>query len=326
MVQSRWVSGNSPTNRPADPFSCCCLMLPIAFAPLYAHALPAGHRFPMIKYELLPEQLLREGTAAPGDFFAATPPPIEDILRVHDAAYFERLRLGQLTRTEERTTGFPWSAALFEREITILGGTIESARQALQHGVAFNIAGGTHHAFRARGEGFCLLNDQAAAAAWLLARAPTVGQVLIVDLDVHQGNGTAAIFASEPRVFTFSMHGARNYPARKETSDLDLPLPEGTADAEYLRLLAETLPRLLDEVQPDFVFYLAGVDVLATDKLGHLALTRAGCRRRDEIVLELCHRHRLPVAVGMGGGYSERLSDIVEAHINTYRVAADLWG
>ncbi|MDO7854171.1 histone deacetylase family protein [Hymenobacter convexus] len=300
-------------------------MLSIAFAPNYAHALPDGHRFPMLKYELLPEQLLREGTATTADFFAAQPPPDEDILRVHDAGYYQRLRLGQLTRQEERATGFPWSAELFEREITILGGTIECARRALTHGVAFNIAGGTHHAFRDRGEGFCLLNDQAAAAAWLLAHGHA-RQVLIVDLDVHQGNGTATIFQHEPRVFTFSMHGARNYPARKEQSDLDLPLPDGTDDAPFLKLLADTFPRLLAEVQPDFVFYLAGVDVLATDKLGHLGLTRDGCRRRDEIVLSLCHRHQLPVVVCMGGGYSERIIDIVEAHANTFRVAASLWG
>jgi len=299
-------------------------MLPIAFAPNYAHPLPAGHRFPMLKYELLPEQLLHEGTATSADFFAAVPPADEDILRVHDVGYYQRLRLGQLTRQEERATGFPWSAALVEREVTILGGTIEAVRRALQWGVAFNIAGGTHHAFRDRGEGFCLLNDQAAAAAWLLAHGHA-RRVLIVDLDVHQGNGTAAIFQSEPRVFTFSMHGARNYPARKQTSSLDLPLPDGTDDATYLQLLGATLPRLLDDFQPDFVFYLAGVDVLATDKLGRLALTRAGCRQRDELVLGLCHRHRLPVVVCMGGGYSERIIDIVEAHANTFRVAAQLF-
>ena len=299
-------------------------MLSIAFAPCYAHPLPAGHRFPMLKYELLPEQLLHEGTATAADFFVAQPPPDEDILRVHDADYYQRLRLGQLTRQEERATGFPWSRELFEREITILGGTIECARRALAHGVAFNIAGGTHHAFRDRGEGFCLLNDQAAAAAWLLAHGHAQ-KVLIVDLDVHQGNGTAAIFRHEPRVFTFSMHGGRNYPARKEISDLDLPLPDGTADTEYLQLLAETLPRLLTEVQPDFVFYLAGVDVLATDKLGHLGLTREGCRRRDDLVLGLCHQRQLPVVVCMGGGYSEGIIDIVEAHANTFRVAAELF-
>ena len=300
-------------------------MLPIAFAPNYAHPLPDGHRFPMLKYELLPEQLLREGTAASSDFFVPTPPPVADVLLVHATEYYERLRSGQLTRQEERATGFPWSAALFEREVTILGGTIAAAQLALKHGVAFNIAGGTHHAFRARGEGFCLLNDQAAAAMWLLTHVPAMRKVLIVDLDVHQGNGTAAIFQHEPRVFTFSMHGARNYPARKETSDLDLPLPDGTDDAHYLKLLGDTLPRLLDEVQPDFVFYLAGVDVLATDKLGYLALTRAGCRQRDELVLGLCHRHRLPVMVCMGGGYSERIIDIVEAHANTFRAAAGIF-
>ncbi len=299
-------------------------MLSIAFAPCYAHPLPAGHRFPMLKYELLPEQLLYEGTATAADFFVAQPALDEDILRVHDAEYYQRLRAGQLTRQEERATGFPWSRELFEREITILGGTIECARRALMHGVAFNIAGGTHHAFRDRGEGFCLLNDQAAAAAWLLAHGHAT-KVLIIDLDVHQGNGTAAIFRHEPQVFTFSVHGGRNYPARKEQSDLDLPLPDGTTDAEYLPLLAETLPRLLAQVQPDFVFYLAGVDVLATDKLGHLGLSRAGCRRRDELVFSLCHQHRLPVVVCMGGGYSEGIIDIVEAHANTFRVAAALF-
>lgn len=300
-------------------------MLSIAWAPLYAHPLPANHRFPMLKYELLPEQLLREGVVPESAFFLPPSPPDEDILRVHAPEYYQRLRAGQLTRPEERATGFPWSPELILRETTILGGTLECARRALQHGVALNIAGGTHHAFRSRGEGFCLLNDQAAAAAYLLSRPELgVGRVLIVDLDVHQGNGTASIFGHEPRVFTFSMHGARNYPHRKERSDL-VALPDGTEDAAYLALLRETLPRLLDEFQPDFVFYLSGVDVLATDKLGHLALSRDGCRLRDEYVLGLCHQHGLPVVVCMGGGYSPRIADIVDAHVNTFRVAADLW-
>ncbi|RSK50949.1 histone deacetylase family protein [Hymenobacter rigui] len=302
-------------------------MLAIAWAPLYAHPLPDNHRFPMLKYELLPEQLLREGVVPEEAFFRPAPPPDEEILRVHEADYYHRLLAGQLTRHEERATGFPWSPELITRETTILGGTLECARRALTGGVALNIAGGTHHAFRNRGEGFCLLNDQAAAAAYLLAH-PGLGvrRVLIVDLDVHQGNGTAAIFEQEPRVFTFSMHGARNYPHRKETSDLDLPLPDGTDDATYLALLRATLPRLLDEQQPDFVFYLSGVDVLATDKLGHLSLTPEGCRQRDAYVLELCHRHQLPVVVCMGGGYSPRIADIVNAHAATFRIAADLWG
>ncbi|ALD22890.1 histone deacetylase [Hymenobacter sp. DG25A] len=301
-------------------------MLPVAWAPLYAHSLPAGHRFPMLKYELLPEQLLREDIISESSLFAPQPAATADILRTHSADYYHRLVHGQLTRQEERATGFPWSRQLMEREVAILGGTIECALRALPHGIALNIAGGTHHAFQDRGEGFCLLNDQAVAAHYLLAH-PELGirKILIVDLDVHQGNGTAAIFQQEPRVFTFSMHGARNYPHRKEHSDLDLPLADGTDDATYLQLLAETLPRLFQEVQPDFVFYLSGVDVLATDKLGHLALTREGCRQRDYQVLELCRRHQVPVVVCMGGGYSERLADIVEAHVNTYRVAAGLY-
>ncbi len=301
-------------------------MLSIAWAPLYAHPLPHNHRFPMLKYELLPEQLVREGTVSESAFFAPLAPPPPDILRTHDAGYYQRLRAGSFTRQEERATGFPWSPQLVEREVTILGGTLECARRALQSGVALNIAGGTHHAFRNRGEGFCLLNDQAAAADYLLAH-PALGvrKILIVDLDVHQGNGTAAIFKSEARVFTFSMHGARNYPHRKEQSDLDLALADGTDDATYLNLLHNTLPCLLDEVHPDFVFYLSGVDVLATDKLGHLALSREGCHQRDQFVLTLCHRHALPVVVCMGGGYSPRLTDIIEAHANTFRVAADLW-
>ncbi|WP_367949174.1 histone deacetylase [Hymenobacter sp. BRD128] len=300
----------------------------IAFAPNYVLPLPPGHRFPMLKYELLPEQLLYEGIATASDFFTPSPPPLSDVLLTHEADYVHRLLLGQLTRAEERASGFPWSPALAEREMTLLGGTIGCARRALASGgVALNVAGGTHHAFAGRPEGFCLLNDQAVAANWLLAHEPArVRQMLIIDLDVHQGNGTAAIFRHEPRVFTFSMHGARNFPGRKEASDLDLALPDGLGDAEYLTRLADVLPRLLDEqVRPDFVFYLSGVDVLATDRLGHLALTREGCRRRDELVLGACHRRGLPVVVCMGGGYSEKISDIVEAHANTYRVAASLW-
>ncbi|WP_286130417.1 histone deacetylase family protein [Solirubrum puertoriconensis] len=298
--------------------------LPVAWAPLYAHPLPAGHRFPMLKYELLPEQLIREGTIAEESIFAPIPLPDKYILETHCAGYYQRLVQGQLTRHEERATGFPWSEQLVQREVTILGGTVQCAKLARHTGVALNVAGGTHHAFADRGEGFCLLNDQAVAANYLLQHEG-INKVLIVDLDVHQGNGTAALFRHEPRVFTFSMHGARNYPARKEQSDLDLALPDGTDDATYLKLLQETLPRLLDEVQPEFVFYLSGVDVLSTDKLGHLGLTREGCRQRDRLVLELCHRHHLPVVVCMGGGYSERISDIVEAHANTFRLARELW-
>ncbi|MGI4833673.1 MAG: histone deacetylase family protein [Janthinobacterium lividum] len=301
----------------------------IAFAPSYVLPLPPGHRFPMLKYELLPQQLLHEGTATASDFFAPAPPPLADVLLTHEAGYVHRLLHGQLTRQEERASGFPWSPALAHRELVLLGGTIGCARYALNNAsAALNIAGGTHHAFAGRPEGFCLLNDQAVAANWLLTyEGARVRQLLIIDLDVHQGNGTAALFQHEPRVFTFSMHGARNFPGRKEQSDLDVALPDGTGDAEYLAILSDVLPQLLDErVRPDFVFYLSGVDVLATDKLGHLSLSRAGCRRRDELVLNALHQRGLPTVVCMGGGYSEKISDIVEAHANTYRVAASLWG
>jgi acetoin utilization deacetylase AcuC-like enzyme len=324
VVGCGWPRGRSRQRR-LLPGSVHTGMLSIAWAPLYAHPLPAGHRFPMLKYELLPEQLLHEGTITEASLFQPAPLPVAETLRTHDAAYYHRLMHGLLSRAEERATGFPWSAQLVEREVTLLGGTVECARRAWQHGISMNLAGGTHHAFADRGEGFCLLNDQAVAAHYLLAHDLRVQKILIVDLDVHQGNGTAAIFRHEPRVFTFSMHGARNYPLRKEPSDLDLPLADGTDDATYLALLGATLPRLLDEVQPDFVFYLAGVDVLATDKLGHLGLTREGCRQRDALVLGLCRRHEIPVVVCLGGGYSERIADIIEAHANTFRLAQELY-
>jgi acetoin utilization deacetylase AcuC-like enzyme len=299
-------------------------MLQIAWSPIYAHPLPAGHRFPMAKYTLIPEQLLYEGTVTQQNFFEPAPAPEADILASHDVTYWRRLRNLELTPAEIRRTGFPLSKELVDREVRITQGTIQAALFALQYGIAMNIAGGTHHAFTDRGEGFCLLNDIAVAAHYLLNRN-LVRQVLVVDLDVHQGNGTAQIFRSHPAVFTFSMHGAANYPLHKEQSDLDIPLPDRTDDKPYLQLLDTALKRLLQEVQPDFVFYLSGVDVLATDKLGRLAMTRNGCKARDRLVLETCKLNRIPVAVSMGGGYSESLVDIVEAHANTYRVAQEIY-
>jgi acetoin utilization deacetylase AcuC-like enzyme len=299
-------------------------MLRVAWSPIYAHPLPAGHRFPMDKYTLLPEQLIYEGTLTTDNFFAPTLASEEDILTTHDARYWYRLRNLELTPSEIRRTGFPLSKALVDRELCITQGTIQAALFALEYGIAMNVAGGTHHAFTDRGEGFCLLNDIAVAANYLLNHR-LAQQVLIVDLDVHQGNGTAQIFRNHPAVFTFSMHGAANYPLHKEQSDLDIPLPDRTGDKAYLNLLDTTLKRLMQEVQPDFIFYLSGVDVLETDKLGRLALTRSGCRARDRLVLEECRRNRIPVAVSMGGGYSERLADIVEAHANTYRLAQELY-
>jgi acetoin utilization deacetylase AcuC-like enzyme len=299
-------------------------MLKIAWTPAYAHPLPEGHRFPMDKYNLLPEQLLYEGTIGPENIFQPLPVEEKYILLTHDAHYWQRLKHLELTPAQIRRTGFPLSQKLVDREVTIAQGTVQAALFALEYGVAMNIAGGTHHAFTDRGEGFCLLNDIAIAANYLLHHR-RVRQILVVDLDVHQGNGTAQIFRENPNVFTFSMHGAGNYPLHKEQSDLDVALPDFTNDQTYLHLLKRHLPRLIEEVQPDFIFFQAGVDVLATDKLGRLSLTIAGCKERDRTVLYLCKENRIPVAVSMGGGYSQRIADIVEAHANTYRLAQEMY-
>ncbi len=299
-------------------------MLKIAWSEIYSHSLPENHRFPMIKYELLPEQLIYEGTITNSNLFA--PKPLEEryIINTHDAAYWQRLKALQLTKQEIRRTGFPLSAQLVHREVTIAQGSVQAALYALKYGVACNVAGGTHHAFTNRGEGFCLLNDIAIAANYLLEQQ-RIQKALVVDLDVHQGNGTAQIFRDNPSVFTFSMHGAKNYPMHKEQSDLDIPLPDNTDDNTYLQHLRETLPRLLDRVQPDIIFFQSGVDVLATDKLGRLGLTLAGCRERDRLVLQTCQTNGVPVAISMGGGYSEKIAHIVEAHANTYRVAQEIF-
>jgi acetoin utilization deacetylase AcuC-like enzyme len=299
-------------------------MLKIAYDPIYAHPLPAGHRFPMLKYELIPEQLMHEGLIIPENLFSPTILDEDIILWTHDKNYWEQLRDLTLPPKEQRRTGFPLSAQLIERETRIAKGTIEGCHYALEYGVAFNVAGGTHHAGTNWGEGFCLLNDQAIAANYLLNKGLATF-ILIIDLDVHQGNGTAQIFENNPNVFTFSMHGANNFPFRKEKSDLDIPLPDGISDDEYLNLLKTTLPGLIDQQKPDFVFYLAGVDVLATDKLGKLALTKNGCKGRDRFVFELCIKNQIPAQVSMGGGYSPDIKDIVEAHCNTYRVANELY-
>jgi acetoin utilization deacetylase AcuC-like enzyme len=216
------------------------------------------------------------------------------------------------------------SARLVEREIRIAKGTIDGCRYAFESGVAFNVAGGTHHAGSNWGEGFCLLNDQAVAANYLLDNE-LAKSILIIDLDVHQGNGTAQIFENEPRVFTFSMHGANNFPYRKERSDLDIPLQDGVSDDEFLGILKTTLPRLIEKQKPDFIFYLSGVDILATDKLGKLALSKEACKARDQFFFEQCITHNIPAQVSMGGGYSPQIKDIVEAHCNTFKAAIDLY-
>lgn len=299
-------------------------MLKIAFSPIYAHPLPDGHRFPMLKYELIPGQLLHEGVIGPENLFQPDEPDDETILLTHDLTYYNQLSELTLSPKEQRRIGFPLTQRLVERERRIAKGTIDGCIYARQFGVAFNVAGGTHHAGTHWGEGFCMLNDQAIAANWLL-KNKLASTILIIDLDVHQGNGTAQIFENDPRVFTFSMHGANNFPYRKERSDLDIPLPDGTTGEAFLKILSDTLPQLIAQQKPDFIFYLAGVDVLATDKLGKLALTIDECKQRDELVFRECIKHQIPVQVSMGGGYSPQIKDIVEAHCNTFRAANELF-
>ncbi len=299
-------------------------MLKIAFHPCYAHSLPEGHRFPMLKYELIPEQLLYEGCIVPENLFEPNYCPDEILLWTHDADYLQKLHGQGLSASEQRKIGFPQSAELTQRELMITKGTMDCCLYAQEHGIALNVAGGTHHAFADRGEGFCLLNDMAVASNWLLKKG-LAKQILIIDLDVHQGNGTAKIFESENRVFTFSMHGAHNYPFHKEQSNLDIPLIDGTNTETYLGLLEQQLPKILEEVKPDFAFYLSGVDILETDKFGKLKVSMEGCKQRDAFVFESLKEKAIPVTVAMGGGYSPDVKTIVEAHCNTFRLAKDLF-
>lgn len=299
-------------------------MIPIAFHPIYKHPLPEGHRFPMQKYELLPQQLIHEGTADLSDFFEPDIPDLQHVLSVHTSEYVNDLIQLTLEPKTARKIGFPLSEKLIERELRIANGTIIGCEKALQKGIAFNIAGGTNHAYSNRGEAFCLLNDQAIGAQFLLNHK-LAKKILIVDLDVHQGNGTAEIFQTNDAVFTFSMHGKSNYPFKKEQSNLDIALPDGTNDNTFLELLSKNLPYLIHTHHPDFIFYLAGVDILETDKLGKLSCTIDGCKKRDAFVFDLCKKYEIPVQVSMGGGYSPELKTIVEAHANTYRIARQFY-
>jgi acetoin utilization deacetylase AcuC-like enzyme len=299
-------------------------MLKVAWSTKYSHPLPDGHRFPMEKYELLPEQLLYEGTLTEGNFFEPSPCDEKAITAVHDIRYLEKLKGLMLSKSEIRRTGFPLSTALVEREIQIMNGSVMASLNALNDGIGMNIAGGTHHAFRDRGEGFCLLNDIAIAGKYLLTKEG-IDKILVVDLDVHQGNGTASIFENDPAVFTFSMHGKHNYPMHKEKSDLDVPLEDHMDDRTYLNLLAYHLPKLIVDVAPDFIIYQCGVDVLATDKLGRLGMSIQGCKERDKLVLSQAKTNQIPIMCCMGGGYSQKISDIIEAHANTFRLAQELF-
>jgi len=299
-------------------------MLKIAYNSSYVLPLPPAHRFPMLKYELIPEQLLYEGLISNQNLFSPKAVNEDIILYTHEQQYWERLRDLNLSPQEIRRSGFPLTEALVYRERIIAQGTIDCCHFAIENGVAFNVAGGTHHAGSNWPEGFCLLNDQAIAANYLL-KQDIASRILIVDLDVHQGNGTAEIFQNQSNVFTLSIHAEKNFPFRKEKSDLDVGLDIGTDDDKYLEILNKVLPQVFERFNPDFVFYLSGVDILATDKLGHLDLTKEGCKKRDILVFDLCKRNKVPVQVSMGGGYSTKIQDIVDAHCNTFRVAADMY-
>jgi len=306
--------------------------------------LPEQHRFPMAKYRLLRERIVNQGILRDEDL--SVPDAIAwDALRlVHDASYVDRVATGTLPPEAQRRIGFPWSAMMVERSRRSVGATLAAAREALDGGraalgaearsakvapgtearsakVAANLAGGTHHAFRDRGEGYCVFNDVAVAATVLL-REGAVARVAVVDCDVHQGNGTAAIFRDEPAVYTFSLHGAHNFPFRKEVSDLDVAFEDGVGDDQYLAALAAHLPEVLDTHAPDLVFYLAGTDPYEGDRLGRLKLTIDGLRTRDRMVFDACHARGLPVAVAMSGGYASDVDAIVTIHANTIAEAA----
>jgi acetoin utilization deacetylase AcuC-like enzyme len=291
----------------------------VFYTPRYYADIGEGHVFPIRKFELVRDRLLAEGTLAPSEIVEPQPAAIADVLLVHTEDYVTRLRAGSLTERELRRLGLPWSKALVRRSFLATGGTLAAARAALSEGIASNLAGGTHHAFAERGEGFCVLNDVAVAVR-ALRRDKLIERAAVVDCDVHQGNGTATIFEGDAGVYTFSMHGARNYPVFKARSTLDIELPDGTGDDEYLQTLAEHLPRVF-AARPDIVFYLGGADPFAGDKLGRLSLSIAGLRARDEFVLSECSARGLPVATVMSGGYAADINDTVEIHCNTIRVA-----
>ena len=299
-------------------------MLKIAYNQNYIYPLEENHRFPMIKYELIPEQLIRENTCTENNFF--NPEKVDDyiVLLTHQKEYFERFKSLDLSKREIREIGFPLSKELVDRELQIADGTIKGVHYSIKHGISMNIAGGTHHAFYDRGEAFCMLNDQAIAANFLLKKK-LVERIMIVDLDVHQGDGTASIFSNESRVFTLSFHGKKNYPFKKQISDFDCEFDDGTNDTLYLNKLKNVLPDLIKRFSPQFVFYLAGVDVLENDKLGRLSLSMKGCKERDAFVMNCCKKNGIPLQISMGGGYSSNISDIVQAHCNTFHLAKEIF-
>jgi acetoin utilization deacetylase AcuC-like enzyme len=284
--------------------------------------LPEDHRFPIQKYALLREGVIDAGLVSPDNLMTPEPATDEQILHAHDEDYVRRVETGQLTAFEARRIGLPWSPELVARARRSTGGTIAACRAALAEGVAVNLAGGTHHAFRDHGQGYCLFNDIVVAARTMLAEG-RVERVLVIDCDVHQGNGTAAITAADPTIFTFSIHCEQNFPLHKEQSDLDIGLEEGTGDKSYLQALESGVQRALDWADAGLAIYQAGADAYEGDRLGHLALTKAGLAQRDRLVFDLCRQAYVPVAVVMGGGYGRHVEDTVEIHLQTVRIAAE---
>ncbi|MFA7326438.1 MAG: histone deacetylase [Candidatus Kapaibacterium sp.] len=299
-------------------------MIHIAYHESYRHELPDNHKFPMKKYSELAKRLVGQNIYTPSNFFVPNIMEEEILYLTHNANYIERARTLKLEKVEARRLGFPQSNELYERELRIAYGTLHGAELALKNGLSFNIAGGTHHAFTNKGEGFCMFNDVAVSANYLLSNG-LIRKALVIDLDVHQGNGTAEIFTNNPSVFTFSVHGKNNYPVKKEISDLDIELDDLTGDDDYLNIVSEYVPRLIAEENPDIVYYIAGADILESDKFGRLSVSIAGAKRRDEIVFGECKKFDIPVLCVMGGGYSKDIEVILETHLNTFKVGKEYY-
>lgn len=294
------------------------------YSPYYYADIGEGHVFPIRKFELVRDLLLQEGTLLAEEIVEPPPAQVEDLQLVHTEDYISRLVNGTLTEKEIRKLGLPWSQSLVRRSFHAISGTIEATKYALQNEIASNLAGGTHHAFPDRGEGFCVLNDVAVAIR-VLQREKSAEKFLIVDCDVHQGNGTAFIFKDDSSVFTFSMHGAKNYPLHKEKSSLDIELADKTGDKEFLETLEQALPRIFLH-NPDIIFYLGGADPFEKDKLGRLSLTKEGLMKRDEMVLQFAKDHQTPIVTTMSGGYALDINDTVDIHANTIRAVKKVFG
>lgn len=294
------------------------MTLKVFYSDRYTVSLPEGHRFPIQKYRMVRLALLREGMLLEEELFEPSLATREMITLAHTAEYFDAIYNGTIDPAAMRRIGFPWSRELVMRSLASVGGTVCAAEEALENGISGNLAGGTHHALADAGEGYCVFNDMAVAALYLLKRG-SIRRAAIVDLDVHQGNGNAAILSSRPDVFVFSMHGAKNYPFQKIPSTLDIDLPDETDDASYLSRLREALPNVL-AFDPDIVFYQAGVDPLKEDTLGRLSLSKEGLAERDRIVLSACKRYQIPIALALGGGYAKPIDLTVDAHVGTYKM------